>query len=75
MQRTRYKNKQLHVERIHRLESIGFVCNRQDLNWIEMYNRLLAYKKHHKSTQVPLQYTKNPQLGFLTGKQRCRKNT
>ena len=72
---TLQKNKQIHVERIHCLESIGFVCNCQDSNWMEMYDRLdiLAYKKHHKSTQVPWQYTKDPpQLGCLTGKQRLQ---
>ena len=50
------------VHRIERLESIGFVWNLWharvlDGKWMETYDRLVAYKKQHKSTHVPHAYT------------------
>jgi hypothetical protein len=55
-------NKLISVHRIERLESIGFVWNAtyahvRDGKWMETYDRLVAYKKQHKSTQVPQTYT------------------
>ena len=46
------KNSQLTTDRINRLNSIGFVWNFHDAQWIEMYDRLVAYKKKYKSTCV-----------------------
>ena len=50
------------VHRIERLESIGFVWNATyarvlDGKWMETYDRLVAYKKQHKSAHVPRTYT------------------
>ncbi|OEU10677.1 hypothetical protein FRACYDRAFT_193357, partial [Fragilariopsis cylindrus CCMP1102] len=54
-------NEMLSVHRIERLESIGFVWNATyacvlDGKWMETYDRLVAYKKQHKSTRVPQTY-------------------
>jgi hypothetical protein len=49
--------KVISVHRIKRLESIGFVWDALELRWMKMYGRLVAYKKQHKSTQVPRTYT------------------
>jgi hypothetical protein len=64
-QRKNYNSKILSVDRINRLESIGFVWDVLDMNWVKMYDRLVSYKKKHKSTQVPLAYTENNQLPHL----------
>ena len=63
-QRVFYMKKQLSVERTNYLESIGFVWNlRNCVPWIEMYKRLVVYKQHNQSTQVPYKYIEDPSLG------------
>ena len=61
----------LSLDRIDRLESIGFVWNVYDTYWIEMYERLVAYKKQYKSTCVPSIVPKDKQLGVWVHHQRC----
>ena len=61
----------LSLDRIDRLESIGFVWNVYDTYWIEMYERLVAYKKQYKSTCVPSIFPKDKQLGVWVHHQRC----
>ena len=56
-QRQFYRNEALSVDRIERLESIGFVWDVLDMQWMKNYNQLLVYKKQHKSTQVLHSYT------------------
>ena len=41
------------------------------LPWIEMYHRLVAYKKDHKDTEVPTRYGLDPQLGIWANNQRA----
>jgi hypothetical protein len=63
----------LSVDRIKRLESIGFVWDVHEMKWTKMYDRLRAYKNKHKSTQVPYTYTADNQLtclGYWVYKQR-----
>jgi len=36
-----------------------------------MYQLLVAYKKQHKSTNVPVKYKKDPKLGSWVHSQRC----
>ena len=65
------KNNELSEERINHLESIGFVWNRRDERWMEMYHKLVEYKSQdHGSTLVPLGYTENPSLGIWVSTQR-----
>ena len=52
-QRENYNNNELSADQIKRLESIGFAWDVHEEWWTEMYNRLVMYKKQHKSTQVP----------------------
>ncbi|OEU08618.1 hypothetical protein FRACYDRAFT_249511 [Fragilariopsis cylindrus CCMP1102] len=56
-QRGSYTKNGLSIERINLLESIGFVWDRSDAQWMGMYSKLVAYKKQNKSTQVPIYYT------------------
>ncbi|OEU07253.1 hypothetical protein FRACYDRAFT_197864 [Fragilariopsis cylindrus CCMP1102] len=69
-QRTYYNKKGIPVERVKRLDSIGFVWNPLDEQWMEMYQKLVAYKKEHRSTNVPRCYMKVPELGRWVGSQR-----
>jgi hypothetical protein len=57
-----HNKKILSVDRIKRLESIGFVWDVLEKQWMAMYDRLMMYKKKHKSTQVPYSYTEDNQL-------------
>mmetsp|Transcript_22228 Transcript_22228/g.25020 ORF Transcript_22228/g.25020 Transcript_22228/m.25020 type:complete len:227 (+) Transcript_22228:148-828(+) len=70
-QRQCYKKKEMSIERINYLESIGFVWKiRECVPWVEMYERLVAYKHRHQSTMVPSRYTEDPSLGMWVVKQR-----
>ena len=58
------------TDRINRLNKIGFVWNAIDAHWVEMFGRLVAYKKKYNSTCVQLRYKVDPQLGRWVAKQR-----
>ncbi|OEU07426.1 hypothetical protein FRACYDRAFT_251231 [Fragilariopsis cylindrus CCMP1102] len=46
------------LERIKRLESIVFIFRDvYEVNWMKMFNRLVLYKKQHKSTNIRHAYT------------------
>ena len=71
-QRALCTNQELSVERKTRLDSIGFVWKHNYLvPWEEMYQRLVAYKKKHKTTNVPNGYTKDPKLAMWVHTQRA----
>jgi len=44
--------------------------NKQDTRWMELYQRLVAYKKEHNDTIVPRSYNEDPQLGCWVYHQR-----
>ena len=69
-QRYYYNKKVLCVDRINRLDSIGFVWDVRDAYWIEMYDRLVKYKKQNKTTCVPHIYPADPPLGKWVNHQR-----
>ena len=73
-QRQSYRRENISVDRIKRLESIDFVWDPLEEQWMAMYDRLRAYKNKHKSTQVPRTYTTAenhlPHLGSWVYKQR-----
>ena len=78
-QRQFYRNEALSVDQIERLESIGFVWDVLDMQWMKNYNQLLVYKKQHKSTQVPHTYTPAenylPHLGkWVSGQRRLHRD-
>ena len=46
------KNPTLTIDRIRKLNAIGFVWNTRDTHWMEMYDRLGKYTKEYKTTCV-----------------------
>ena len=69
-QRTSFNKKELSMDRINLLESIGFIWDPLHESWMRMYHRLVEYKKQHLSTNVPQHYTRDPQLGSWVYNQR-----
>ncbi|OEU10393.1 hypothetical protein FRACYDRAFT_194029 [Fragilariopsis cylindrus CCMP1102] len=69
-QRKKYNRKALSTDRTNHLESIGFVWDSHDAQWMGMYRKLVEYKKQNKSTAVPKVYTEDPSLGFWVYTQR-----
>jgi len=72
-QRTAYKKKKMMEVRKRHLVSIGFVWNtlsQGSVTWEETYQRLVAFKKEHKDTNVPRTYEKDPKLGAWVNTQR-----
>jgi hypothetical protein len=70
-QRQMYKKKEQSEKRIKRLESIGFVWDMLDAQWMKMYSRLVEYKRqHHGSTAVPYRNKEDPTLGIWVTAQR-----
>ena len=61
-QRKCHKKETLSAERIERLESIDFVWDLFEEQWMAMYGRLVMYKKKHKSMQVPFCNNRDNQL-------------
>jgi hypothetical protein len=53
------------------LDSIGFVWNNaHEEKWMEMYDRLIAYKTKNYTTLVPKRFKEDPQLGSWVRYQR-----
>ena len=48
----------------------GLLGGTKDGQWMGMYQKLVAYKKHYKSTKVPRWYTNDPQFGMWIANQR-----
>ncbi|OEU21563.1 hypothetical protein FRACYDRAFT_179907 [Fragilariopsis cylindrus CCMP1102] len=75
-QRRHHKNDKLLPNRYALLNSVGFkwvgvVGGKVDnVKWMNMFQKLSAYKKQHKNTVVPKQYNKDPKLGRWVSKQR-----
>ena len=74
-QRTQYHKKVLCVDRINCLESIGFVWNPFDVQWNEMYSRLIKYKKTYKSITVIKKFDDKHNLQQWTQDQRRQYNS
>jgi hypothetical protein len=75
-QRIAYKSYELFPKRLALLNSVGFdwagvvggkVNNEK---WMDLFQKLSAYKKQHKNTAVPKEYNKDPKLGRWVSKQR-----
>jgi hypothetical protein len=73
-QRVVFKKNKLSDKRTVLLNSIGFVWDPSDKQWMEMYNRLVAYKKQYKHTIVPRIYPADPQLGYWITNNRFKKD-
>ena len=66
-QRCRCKEK----HRVDLLNEIGFEwLSLLEIDWMKMYNRLVAYKKKFHNTRVPRAYEEDPKLGIWVLNQR-----
>ena len=70
MQRQLYSKRELPQKRIDLLESIGFVWDRREEQWMEMYQKLVKYKTKYGSTYVPSDFEEDPKLATWARKQR-----
>jgi Helicase associated domain len=61
---------EVYEARLRRLYDVGFVFDEFEAKWLEMYERLLQYKKEHNSTLVPEVYEPDLQLGIWVFTQR-----
>ena len=53
------------------MNNIGFEWRLQERNdWMEMYDRLVAFKKKHKHTRVPSRFDADSKLANWVGRQR-----
>ena len=68
-QRQNYRKEVLSIYRMDCLNSIGFVW-RLHAQWMEMYQKLIVYKKQHNTTSVPQYYKEDTQLGCWVYNQR-----
>jgi len=70
-QRSRCKEEKLSKQRVSLLNKIGFVWkDLYDRKWQEMYTRLKACNKQHKSTSVSGRYKEDQQLAKWVNNQR-----
>lgn len=60
----RKRKSKLTTDRESKLNSIGFVLNKLDTQWIIMYDRLVKYKKQYKHTCVPYKFDADPGLAY-----------
>ena len=64
-QRLRYSEGTLPNVNVSLLDSIGFVWNKaNEEKWMEMYDRLIAYKTKYNTTLVPERCKEDPQLAY-----------
>ena len=61
---------EVHEARLKSLVDVGFVWHVLEAQWLEMYQRLLEYKKQKNSTLVPRKYEKDQELGTWVQEQR-----
>ena len=62
---------QLSLERIGRLDALGFSWDTDSAQWEEMYTRLIAYKKQHKDCRVSAEWQPDLALGAWVYHQRA----
>jgi superfamily II DNA or RNA helicase len=69
-QRYAYVKKQLTLDKIERLQNIGFVWRPIDAAWEEKFAALSSYKLTYGDCNVPKKWIQNPSLAVWTVKQR-----
>jgi len=69
-QRERYNGNKLSLDRVTRLEQLGFVWDRHEVTWEEMFAELTAYKQTHGDCYLPWRWKDNPKLANWCGRQR-----
>ena len=69
-QRSAYGSKMLSVDRVTRLDHLGFVWDKLTTAWEKMFAELSAYKNAHGDCNVPEQFKDNSKLATWCGTQR-----
>ncbi|MCR4289662.1 MAG: Helicase associated domain protein [Candidatus Scalindua sp.] len=69
-QRQYYYSKKLNGERFKRLESIGFIWDKLEFEWQEMFDALKKFKENHGHCNVPQNWAETPRLADWTHQQR-----
>ncbi|KAG7358175.1 helicase domain protein [Nitzschia inconspicua] len=72
---TRKVPARIHAARMLKLLEIEFVWSPLDVQWQEMYDRLVAYKKSNGHTVVPYESPEHPGLGVWVTSQRVSSET
>ncbi|KAG7358140.1 helicase domain protein [Nitzschia inconspicua] len=67
---TRQLPARIHAARLLKLLEIGFVWSPLDVQWQEMYDKLVAYKESNGHTLVPYESLEHPGLGVWVTAQR-----
>ncbi|MCU7667753.1 Helicase associated domain protein [Bacillus thuringiensis] len=68
--RRNYLKNNLSIEKIKKLESIGFVWNVLEKTWDEMFEKLVEYKKNNGDCLVPADYSEDIKFAMWIGTQR-----
>jgi hypothetical protein len=76
-QRCYYKQDKLPPKRLALFNSIDFDwkevrATKEQIVWMDMFQKLVGYKKRHKNTMVPIQYKEDPKLGTWVCGQRYK---
>ena len=69
-QRLVYSQGKLEVERLKRLEELGFELDPRSRQWEQRFNELNEYKNEHGDCNVPRNYLDSPELAKWVGVQR-----
>ena len=70
VQRRVYSKGRLPIERIQKLEVLGFVWNPNENDWLEMFEKLQSYKEELGNCRVPKRDVNYETLGAWVGTQR-----
>ncbi len=73
-QRKRKRRNRLSVERMQRLEALGFTWEPLEGGWEGMFTALVEYKNKHGDCNVPVDWPENPALARWVYRQRKSKN-
>jgi len=69
--RSFYKTGRLNPEQIKALDGIGFVWNKRDAAWEEMFSELMKFREIHGHFSVPRGWPENPRLATWVERQRA----
>jgi len=64
------KQSHMTLERIRKLDQVGFCWDTHEANWGDRFRELNEYKKRHGNCMVPTNYEVNPKLGTWVHHQR-----
>jgi hypothetical protein len=73
-QRVKWKNGTLSEEQFQKLDNLGFVWQRHEAAWEEMYSRLVRFKNKWGHCKVPYNWSADRQLSRWVYRQRSYRN-